>query len=232
MSAGCNSSWPDKHSTGMSDWPHFIFEMLKSENRPQPLPHQCQFSIHKSFYCDTTQMNVIATRSKSSQHCWWRIKYTALLCHTDFLTVDTAQHPRKPQSSVSLFFIRHTLYICDGKYITLCSSFMTINTVTAELKSSCHLSYTWWFNSWVIKGEHMKNKRAKIGIRRHDSHMILSGSKKRNHAHSTSQSWDSMINSVIKLYDRQSKVQIPTEAWDSSLLWNIQTNAGTHTASY
>jgi len=33
-----------------SDRSHFIFKMLKSENKPQPLPHHCQFSIHKSFY--------------------------------------------------------------------------------------------------------------------------------------------------------------------------------------
>ena len=134
-----------------------------------------------------------------------------MLCHVDFLTDDTAQHSRKPQSSVSLFFIRHTQYICNGKCITSCLSFANINIVTAELKSSCHPSYTWQFNSWVIKGEHTKNKRAKIGTRRHDSHMTLSGSiKKRNHAHRTSQSWNSMITSVIRLYNRQIKVQIPT----------------------
>jgi len=100
-----------------------------------------------------------------------------MLCHVDFLTVDTAQHPRKPQSSVS-FFIRHTPYICNGKYIMSCLSCTNINIVTAELKSSCHYSYTWRFNSWAIKGEHTENKRAKIGTRRHDSHMTLSGSKK------------------------------------------------------
>jgi hypothetical protein len=60
----------------------------------------------------------------------------------------------------------------------LCLSFTNTNIVTAELKSSCHPSNTWQFNSWVIKGEHMKNKRAKIGTRRDDSHMTLSGSKK------------------------------------------------------
>jgi hypothetical protein len=152
--------------------------MLKSENRTQPLPRHCQFSIHKSFYCDTTQMNVITTRSKSSQNCWWRIQYTAMLCHVDFLTVDTAQHPRTPRSSESLFFIHHTLYICNGKYITSCLSLTNINIVTAKLKSSCHPSYTWRFNFWVIKGENTTNKRAKIGTRRHDSHMTLSCSRK------------------------------------------------------
>lgn len=148
--------------------------MLKCEKRPQPLPHHCQFSIHKSFYCDTTQMNVITTRSKSSQHCWWRIKYTAMLCHIDLLTVDTAQHPRKPQSSVSLF-ICHTLYICNGIYIMSCLSCTNINIVTAELKSSYHPSYTWQFNSRVNT---QRTKEPKIGTRRHDSHMTLSGWKK------------------------------------------------------
>ena len=149
-----------------SDWPHFIFEMLKSENRPQPLPHHGQFSIHKSFYCDITHMNVITTRSG-----------TTMLCHVDFFNSWHSTTSKKT-SIFSVITLCHTLYLCNGKYITQCLSFTNISIATAELKSSCHSSYTWWFNSCVIKGEHTKNRRAKIGTRRHDSPMTLSGSKK------------------------------------------------------
>jgi hypothetical protein len=176
-------------------------------------------------------MNVITTRSKSSQHCWWRIKYTVMLCHVDFLTFDTAQHPKKPQSSVSLFVTRHTLYICNGKYIKSCLSCTNINIVTAELKSSCHPSHTWRFNSWVIKGEHTKNKRAKSGTRRHNSYMTLSGSKKDimhtgHYKAGTAWSiqWSGHMTGNPRFKSQQKQ--------ESSLLCNIQTYAGIHTASY
>ena len=112
-----------------------------------------------------------------SQHCWWRIKYTTMLCHVDFFNSWHSTTSKKT-SIFSVIILCHTLYICNGKYITSCLSFTNISIATTELKSSCHPSYTWWFNSCMIKGEHTKNKRAKTGTRWHDSHMTLSGSKK------------------------------------------------------